>query len=95
MKNQYKLFKTILLALACVVPFVVASQDLSAPIPMDEAVRIGKLDNGLTYYLRKNSYPENRAQLRLVVIAGSMQEDDSQLGLAHFIEHMAFNVFGH
>ena len=73
------------------IPFLATAQDLPAPIPMDEAVKIGKLDNGLTYYLRKNSYPENRAQMRLVVNAGSMQEDDTQQGLAHFVEHMAFN----
>ncbi|MDW3191481.1 MAG: insulinase family protein [Cytophagales bacterium] len=81
------------LSIVCLVllTFFASAQDLSAPIPMDEAVKSGKLDNGLTYYLRKNSYPENRAQLRLVVNAGSMQEDKSQLGLAHFIEHMAFN----
>lgn len=91
MKNRYQYFKTLLLSLAFVVSLSAISQDLSAPIPMDDAVRIGKLDNGLTYYLRKNSYPENRAQLRLVVNAGSMQEDESQQGLAHFIEHMAFN----
>lgn len=83
--------KLLILALFLFVVSFLSAQDLNAPIPMDEAVRIGKLDNGLTYYLRKNSYPENRAQLRLVVNAGSMQEDESQLGLAHFIEHMAFN----
>ncbi len=60
-------------------------------IPLDSNVRIGKLDNGLTYYLRNNTYPENRVQFRLVVNAGSMQEDDNQLGIAHFVEHMAFN----
>lgn len=60
-------------------------------LPLDPAVTIGKLDNGLTYYIRKNSKPENRAELRLVVNAGSIQEDDDQRGLAHFAEHMAFN----
>ncbi len=65
--------------------------NLDKPIPVDPKVKIGKLDNGLTYYIRKNSKPENRAELRLVVNAGSMQEDESQVGLAHFTEHMAFN----
>ncbi len=59
-------------------------------LPQDPAVRIGRLANGLTYYIRENAEPENRAFLRLVVNAGSMQEDEDQLGLAHFVEHMAF-----
>ena len=65
--------------------------DLSSPLPIDPTVKIGKLDNGLTYYLKKNSVPENKAELRLVVNAGSVLEDDNQVGLAHFCEHMAFN----
>ena len=60
-------------------------------IPDDPAVIKGVLDNGLTYYIRKNTYPENRAVLRLAVNAGSVLEDDNQQGLAHFVEHMAFN----
>ncbi len=63
----------------------------NASIPMDPAVRSGVLPNGLKYYLRKNNKPEQRAELRLAVAAGSMQEDDDQQGLAHFVEHMAFN----
>ena len=60
-------------------------------LPMDPSVRIGILSNGLTYYIKANQKPENRAELRLALKAGSMQEDDDQQGLAHFIEHMAFN----
>ena len=60
-------------------------------LPVDPAVKIGVLENGLTYYIRKNGVPERRAELRLVVNAGSILEDDVQLGLAHFLEHMAFN----
>lgn len=59
-------------------------------LPQDPAVRTGLLANGLRYYIRENAEPENRAFLRLVVNAGSLQEDDDQLGLAHFVEHMAF-----
>ncbi len=66
-------------------------EDLKNPIPVDSKIIIGKLDNGLTYYIRKNTKPENRAELRLVVKAGSILENDDQLGLAHFMEHMAFN----
>jgi zinc protease len=62
-----------------------------AALPDDEAVRVGTLDNGLRYYIRVNQRPENRAELRLAVNAGSVLEDDDQLGLAHFAEHMAFN----
>ena len=60
-------------------------------IPLDPAVRTGVLANGLTYYVRKNTKPENIAELRLAVNAGSMQENEDQLGLAHFVEHMCFN----
>jgi zinc protease len=65
--------------------------DLSANVPVDKRVRMGKLDNGLTYYIRSNKKPEGRVQFRLAVNAGSILEDDDQQGLAHFTEHMAFN----
>ena len=65
--------------------------DLKAPIPMDPDVRTGTLPNGMKYYIKRNQKPENRAELRLAVHAGSMQEDPDQLGIAHFVEHMAFN----
>ncbi len=67
------------------------AQSLDKPIPMDDSVRTGKLANGMTYYIRRNSKPKNRAELRLAVNAGSMEENDDQQGLAHFTEHMAFN----
>ena len=60
-------------------------------LPTDPDVLTGKLPNGLTYYIRKNTEPKNRAVLYLVVKAGSVLEDDNQQGLAHFTEHMAFN----
>lgn len=60
-------------------------------IPLDLDIRTGVLDNGLTYFIKKNSKPENRAEMRLVVNAGSIQEDPDQQGLAHFAEHMLFN----
>ncbi|MAG13242.1 MAG: peptidase M16, partial [Spirochaetales bacterium] len=63
----------------------------TALLPADPKVSIGELENGLTYYVRENSEPENRAYLRLVVNAGSSLEEDDQLGLAHMAEHMAFN----
>jgi zinc protease len=60
-------------------------------IPFDPNVKTGTLKNGLTYYIRKNAKPENKVDLRLVVNAGSLMENDDQLGLAHFMEHMNFN----
>ena len=61
------------------------------PLASDPAVVAGALDNGLRYYVRPNGQPENRTLLRLVVNAGSILEDEDQRGLAHFVEHMAFN----
>jgi len=60
-------------------------------LPVDPAIRTGTLDNGLTYYVRANTEPANRAELWLAINAGSLQEDDDQQGLAHFLEHMLFN----
>ena len=60
-------------------------------IPFDPDVISGKLDNGLHYYVKKNKKPKNRAELRLVLKVGSILEDEDQLGIAHFVEHMAFN----
>ena len=65
--------------------------DPKAPVPFDPDVLYGKLDNGLTYYIRNNKLPEQRADLYLVLNAGAVQEDSSQNGLAHFCEHMCFN----
>jgi zinc protease len=60
-------------------------------LPISESVRIGKLDNGLTYYICHNDYPEHRVAFYLPMRVGALQEDDNQNGLAHFLEHMAFN----
>jgi len=70
---------------------VATDQARSAVLPVDPDVLIGKLPNGLTYYIRKNSEPKNRAVLYLVNKVGSVLETDDQQGLAHFTEHMAFN----
>ena len=64
---------------------------LAAIVPEDPDVKIGKLDNGLTYYIRNNKKPENRIEMLLVLNAGSVLETDDQQGLAHFVEHMGFN----
>lgn len=64
-------------------------------IPIDKEIRKGVLDNGLTYYIKKNGKPENKVELRLVVNSGSILENETQLGLAHFVEHMGFNGTKH
>ena len=61
------------------------------PIPTDPNVRIGKLENGLTYYIRHNALPEKQADFYIAQKVGSIQEEDNQRGLAHFLEHMCFN----
>ena len=74
---------------------MVAQEMQMPPIPVDPNVRIGKLDNGLTYYIRHNEYPEHVANFYIAQRVGSINEDDSQRGLAHFLEHMAFNGSEH
>lgn len=93
MKQFIKYISTLVLLLAVNLQALAQStQDLlSQPIPLNPKVVTGTLGNGLKYYIFKNQKPENRAELRLVVNAGSLQENDDQLGLAHFAEHMAFN----
>ena len=59
--------------------------------PMDEGITYGKLDNGFTYYIRENKKPEDKVYIKLVIKAGSIMEEENQLGLAHLLEHMAFN----
>ncbi|HEY3401928.1 MAG TPA: insulinase family protein [Ohtaekwangia sp.] len=81
-----------LFSLLFLVSGLVFSQDrLKEKLPTDPNVKIGKLSNGLTYYIRRNVKPEKKVELRLAVNAGSILEDDDQQGLAHFTEHMAFN----
>ena len=88
MKNYNKLFVLLL-----TLPLSMFAQDFKgdSPIPFDSTVKTGKLENGLTYYIKKNAKPENKVDLRLVINAGSILEDDDQQGLAHFMEHMSFN----
>jgi zinc protease len=86
--------------LKCLLTTILISVYLSLPaqdnqgnqkLPVDSKVRIGKLSNGFTYYIRANQKPEKRLEMRLAVNAGSILESDSQQGLAHFVEHMCFN----
>ena len=90
--NRYLAILLIILCPVAVFPQeTVIKGNINDELPVDPNVRIGKLDNGLTYYIRKNEKPEDKVELRLVVNVGSMVEDADQLGLAHFMEHMAFN----
>ena len=91
-----KLKRMFVAALTLVCSVVMVAQEMQMPpIPVDPAVRIGKLDNGLTYYIRHNEYPEHVANFYIAQRVGSIQEDESQRGLAHFLEHMAFNGSEH
>ncbi len=86
-----KLFVTLMCIMGVLGISFAQDVKMDAPINPDPHVKIGKLDNGLTYYIRHNETPKNRVELRLAVNAGSNQENDNQRGLAHFCEHMAFN----
>ena len=92
-----KLKKLMLTAWCCLTAFGAWAQDMSQvpQFPIDPAVRKGVLPNGLTYYIRHNEWPEKRAYFYIAQNVGSMQEEDSQRGLAHFLEHMCFNGTTH
>jgi len=90
--------KRIMMSLALAVAMLTGAkaQQLQIPdLPLDPAVKMGKLDNGLTYYIRHNEWPEQRANFYIAQKVGSMQEEDDQRGLAHFLEHMCFNGTTH
>src|SRR4051812_20723000 len=92
---RYVAFSAALLSAGVLCPASAASAQGSAsppstPLPFDPAVTVGTLSNGMRYYIRENHKPEKRAELRLVVNAGSVLEDEDQRGLAHMVEHMAF-----
>lgn len=74
---------------------MVSAQEAPEKLPMDPEVRYGKLDNGLTYYIRHNEQPKQRAEFHIAQAVGAILEEDHQNGLAHFLEHMAFNGTQH
>jgi len=90
-----RLFLSAMLTLVSAAAVVAQQAQQMPPVPVDPDVRIGKLDNGLTYYIRHNNWPEQRAEFYIAQRVGSIQEDDDQRGLAHFLEHMAFNGSKH
>src|SRR5262249_10476524 len=95
--TTFKRSRFVLLAVLLAIASFAAAQVLSLDqaLPVEKEITIGKLPNGLQYYVRANKRPEKRAELRLVVQTGSVLEDDDQQGLAHFVEHMAFNGTEH
>lgn len=89
-----KLRKLFMLCLLCCAASAMAQPGIPT-LPLDENVRVGRLDNGLTYYLRYNKYPEKQAEFYIAQKVGSIQEEEDQRGLAHFLEHMCFNGTEH
>jgi zinc protease len=94
---MYNMKKTILIISLVLISSILSlklhsqTADLSKKLDTDPKVITGKLSNGLKYYIRENQKPENRVEMRLIVNAGSLQENEEQQGLAHFVEHMCFN----
>ncbi len=92
--NKLKTYLFALLALVIALP-ALAQMPQVPQLPIDPAVRYGKLPNGLTYYIRHNNLPEGRANFYIAQKVGSVQEEENQRGLAHFLEHMCFNGTTH
>ena len=86
--------RMILAALAIGFATALLAQEVQ-PMPIDPEVRYGRLDNGLTYYIRHNEQPKQRAEFHIAQAVGAILEEDDQNGLAHFLEHMAFNGTEH
>lgn len=93
MKHLLKKALTALAVLLCTAVSATAQggDPMTQPLPVDKAVRIGKLPNGLTYYIRHNEYPKGQADFYIAQKVGSALEEEHQRGLAHFLEHMCFN----
>lgn len=88
--------KPLLVGLVCIFSTNAFAQQMQMPqLPTDPAVRIGKLENGLTYYIRHNEFPKGQVNMHIAQKVGAVQEDDNQRGLAHFLEHMCFNGTKH
>ncbi len=93
MKLRQRILSALLLLAAIVAPGIVTAQGnpMAQPLPVDSAVRVGHLPNGLTYYIRHNEYPKGQADFYIAQKVGSILEEENQRGLAHFLEHMCFN----
>jgi zinc protease len=91
---KYKSLSLLLLAAFCI-PLACKTSLDTQPLQLDPEVRMGKLPNGFTYYIRKNKTPEKRVMMYLASKVGSILETDQQRGVAHFVEHMSFNGTKH
>ena len=89
MKQLLRILGIVALIISC--NFMQTFAQQMPTIPVDKNVRIGKLENGLTYYIRHNALPEKRVEFYIAQKVGSIQEEPNQRGLAHFLEHMCFN----
>ena len=87
--------KLLLFALLVIMAIPAAAKDDQKELPIDPSIRVGKLKNGLTYYIRHNNNPENTVNFYIAQKVGSIQEEEHQRGLAHFLEHMCFNGTEH
>ena len=95
MLRMVKRFFIVWMLLSVFCPCLFAQYDMSAPLPLDPSTRVGKLANGLTYYIRYHKEPRERANFYIIQNVGAILEEDDQNGLAHFLEHMAFNGTKH
>lgn len=93
MKKSFKFIAGLMLAMM-LLPLSTFAQQIPE-MGVDPDVRIGKLSNGLTYYIRHNEYPKGQADFYIAQKVGSVLEEDNQRGLAHFLEHMCFNGTTH
>ena len=93
MKNKFVKLLLLLVVICLITPAM--AQKAGESLPLDPAVRMGKLKNGLTYYIRHNEEPEKKVNFYIAQKVGSIQEEDNQRGLAHFLEHMCFNGTEH
>ena len=90
-----KINSLLLLVAALLIALPSIAQQKGEQLPVDPSIRIGKLKNGLTYYIRHNENPENLVNFYIAQKVGSIQEEENQRGLAHFLEHMCFNGTNH
>ena len=95
--RKFSFIFSLLMAFIMAVPAIAQDPEaiMMQPLPIDQNVRYGVLPNGLTYYIRHNEEPKNRAEFHIAQKVGSILEEDNQRGLAHFLEHMAFNGLQH
>ena len=86
-----KIFSMLIVAVVLVAMTIPANAQQMTMAPADPDVRVGKLDNGLTYFIRHNEFPKNQVDFHIAQKMGAVQEEENQRGLAHFLEHMCFN----